>query len=153
MSEGQAEQKTRSQRRDLVELVVGWALLTGGLIAALMWLPTALLPGGFILIDAPTASEALSVGVWSGTVAVALLLLGVSGVVLGLGVLHGGRAGLNRSLTWVAFGVAAMAALSQQAWLLSAGALAALATVLIALRQPVPPQLPAAHPRGMSSRK
>lgn len=109
----------------------------GGVVAAIMWLPVALLPGGFILIDAPTAGQALQAGVWSGTAAAVLLLLGVAGVVLGLGVLQRGRAGLNRALTWVAFGVAGVAALSQQAWLLGIGALVALTIVLAALRQPV----------------
>jgi hypothetical protein len=125
---------TAHRGRDAVETLVGWALVAGGVVSVLVWLPVALLPGGFILIDAPSAGEALRVGAWSGTVAASLLLLGVAGVVLGLGVLRRGRAGLNRALTSVAFGVAGVAALSQQAWLLGVGALAALTFVLVALR-------------------
>ncbi|MBO1752518.1 hypothetical protein J4G33_11965 [Actinotalea sp. BY-33] len=135
MSEIRSSAPTSREKRDTVESLAGWVLLIGGVCAAILWVPIALFPGGFIMIDAPPPDEALRVGVWSGTAASSLLLLAATGVVLGVGVLLRGRAGLNRGLAWVGFGVAGVAALTQQVWLLGAGALVALALVVVVLRR------------------
>ncbi len=120
-----------------MEASVGWALVIGGVCAAILWAPIALLQGGIVMIDAPLPDDALRAGVWSATAAAALLLLSTTGVVLGVGILSRGRSGLNRALAWVGFGVAGVAALVQQVWLIGAGALVALVVVLFVFRHPV----------------
>lgn len=130
---------TASRRQiDAPAVLLGWGLLLGGVLALLVWVPLWLVPGGFAVIDAPTFREGLDTGLRTGTVATVLVVLAVGCTVQGLTVLRRGRPGVDVRLMSVVLGSCALAALTQQRWLLTAVTLTTLAVVVWLHRLPAP---------------
>ena len=130
----------RDPRLHPSDVVLGLALVVGGLAAAWVAFAVRLLPGGFMAVDAPSWQDGLRAGVDSGAASAVLVVAAVGSVGLGAHVLRHGRTGLATSSVVLAYAPVAAAAAVHGRWLLTAAAALAGLVVVAAARHREPPR-------------
>jgi hypothetical protein len=116
-----------------LEAPIGWFLVIGGVCTAIVW--TTLL-GVPMLLDVRDLTEAAEISRRLGALQALLPLLAVSSVLLGLGLLRGGRSSLDPRVITLVYGVPALGALAAGLWLVAAASAAALVVLLLLRRVP-----------------